>query len=190
MATATAPRTKVETSQGTEVVVDKNLIRLVQSWKKIDNDSGLGWMHIAKYVIDNEEISSKQIQKALVDIRGLKPNSAKSEASRFLRIRKSEEAQDMLDRALGGDKSITVYDLRSTAVKRGEKVEVDEQDQLDKKLKSAARFSIKNGLVDDKKEFATAAMNAFAVVESELAKAEAAGEEEPAEAEDESEGDE
>jgi hypothetical protein len=187
MATATATKTSAQT----EVVVDSGLKRLVQSWRKADNDSGLGWMHIASYVVANPDISSKEIQKALIDIRGLNKNSAKSEASRFLRIRKSEAAQTLLERALKGEKGITVYDLRSASVKKGEKDEVDEQDQLDKKLKSAARFAISKGLVDDQREFATAAGNAYAVAEAAINKEEAEeATEGEAEGEDESEGDE
>jgi hypothetical protein len=186
--TKTQTKSKVETSEAPATVVDKGLIRLVQSWKKADADSSLGWIHIAQYVVQNETITNKELIQVLREIRGLTESSAKSEASRFMRIRKSDEAQVMLDRALKGDKSITVYDLRSAKIakKVGDDEEDDEettlQKKLDKKLETAARFGIKEGLVETAKEFGAAAQEAFrviqALVEAKAAKTSSDGDEE------------
>ena len=192
-ATATAPRPKakeqVETTESTEVVVDSGLRRLVVAWKKDDDKSGQGWMQIAKYVVDKEEISNKELKKALIDYRGLTENSAKTTASHMLSIRKSTEAQALLNRALKGDKSITVYDLRSSRARKGEQSTADTEELFSKKLATAARFAINKGLVQDEDEFVEAARSSWRAIiaAAEEQAAEEGTEQEAPEEEDEDE---
>lgn len=144
-ATATLPKkrvqTEVETSAEESTVVDPGLNKAIEEWSTSNDKAGKSWMKLAKYVRD-KEITATQLRYALVEINGLKESTAKGEVSRLMRFQKSQAASDMLNRALKGEEGITVRDLQSASVKKGEKPTLDSTEVTERKLKSAARFAI------------------------------------------------
>src|SRR5258705_5602566 len=112
-ATATLPKkrvqTEVETSAEESTVVDPKLNQVIEEWSVSNDKAGKSWMKLAKYVRD-KAITATQLRYALVEINGMKESSAKVEVSRLIRFQKSQEASDMLNRALKGEDSITVRD--------------------------------------------------------------------------------
>jgi hypothetical protein len=156
----TAVKTKADTKEKEEVIVDVKLNKLVENWDKLDEQQGGAWMQIAKYVRD-KQITSAQIINALVEIRGLKPTSARVEASRFMRFSKSQEASDMLDEAMSGDSDVTVRDLRGAGVLTGSKAEVDPTEAYGKKLLSVAKYAIEKAEITEMNEFLAEARRAF-----------------------------
>lgn len=180
-ATKKQAQTEVETSAEEEVIVDPNLNRLIEKWDSNKATTEKSWMRIAEYVRD-KEITSKQLRHALVEIHGLSPGSANVEVSRFMRFQKSQEASDMLDRALEGDEEITVRDLRSAKVMQGERAEKDPEEQVEKKLLATARFAILKAGSEDIGEYVGIARRTYktaaASIERLQAKAEGDGDQE------------
>lgn len=186
-ATATRPRAKtqaeVETSVEEEVVVDTGLIKLLEKWdksKEIANKSqeqaDSSWIQVAKYVRDHE-ITKAQLHYALVEVRGMKEASARVEITRLMRFQISEAASEMLDRKLEGDDNVTVHDLRSASVKRGEKApEVDPVLSTERKLIIVAKYAIGEAEIEDISEFTSIARKAYKTA---AAKLEAAKPEKP-----------
>lgn len=208
-ATATKAKTKttptaqtdVETEAETEVVVDTGLIKILEKWDKSREQANKSqdaadqqWIQLAKYVRDHE-ISKEQLLYALVKIRGMKESSAKVEAVRLLRFQTSDTASEMLDRKIDGDEDITVHDLRSASVKRGEKAEpTDPTAACEKRLVTIAKFAISEAEMTDVSEFTALARKAFKTANTKLEAAarrnneDEGGDEE--EAEEETEGEE
>jgi hypothetical protein len=193
--TKTRPSTKaqveVETEAEVEVVVDSGLIKLLEKWDKSKEAANKSqataddnWIQLAKYVRDHD-ISKEQLRYALVNIRGMKESSANVECTRLLRFQHSEEASDMLDRKLEGDEEISVHDLRSANVKRGEKAEVDPIVHCEKKLTTVAKFAIEEAEIVDVSEFGSLARKAYKIATAKIeAAAKRNGEEEGGDAAD------
>jgi hypothetical protein len=183
----TQPQTEVETSAEEAVVVDTGLIKLLEKWdksKEIANKSqeqaDQSWIQIAKYVRDHE-ITKAQLHYALVEVRGMKEASARVEITRLMRFQISEAASEMLDRKLEGDDNITVHDLRSASVKRGEKApEIDPVTAVERKLIAVAKFAISEAEIEDISEFTSLARKSYKAAS---AKIESSKETEEAEAE-------
>ena len=192
---AAAAVPEVETSVEEEVVVDQGLVKLLEKWDKSkevaskSQDAADGaWIQVAKYVRDHE-ITKQQLHYVLVEIRGMKEASARVEITRFMRFQTSEAASEMLDRKLEGDEDITMQDLKSASVKKGEKApEIDPVISLERKLISVAKFAIGDAELEDISEFTSIARKAFKTAMAKIESARAAEEEgEEAEAEEEGE---
>src|SRR5262249_29664790 len=102
---------------------------------------------------------------ALIEIRGLKDTSARVEASRLMRFSKSDEAYDMLTKAIAGKDGITVRDLRSARVLTGDKAEENEEEVLQKKLTAVARYAIEKLGLDAWSDFVPYAKQGWQLAE-------------------------
>lgn len=193
----TQPQTEVETSVEEEVVVDQGLIKLLDKWdkskeaaNKSQEQADSSWIQVAKYVRDHE-ITKAQLHYALVEIRGMKEASARVEITRLMRFQISEAASEMLDRKLEGDDSVTVHDLRSASVKKGEKApEVDPVVSVERKLITIAKYAISDAEIEDISEFTSIARKAYKTATAKLEAAKTEGESEAPETEEAEEGEE
>ena len=170
--TATKASADVETSEETEVVVDPKLNSLIEKWDKSRGAQNQSWMQLAKYVRDHE-ITRTQLKYALVEIHGMKESSAITACSRLLRFQKSEEASEMLDRALSGEEGITAADLMGANVFKGEKKDSDPEKTTEKKLLSIAKYAIDKAGIDEVGEYVGLARRTFKQAQTSLAKAQA-----------------
>jgi hypothetical protein len=175
--TRVQPQAEVETAEETEVVVDTGLVNLIEKWEKskeqankTQEQADKSWINIARYVRDHE-ISKAQLHYALVELRGMKESSAKVEISRLMRFQNSQAASDMLDRKIEGDDDITLKDLKSASVKRGEKHEVNPAEATEKRLVMVAKYAISEAGIEDISEFGTLARKAHKIAMSKLEEA-------------------
>jgi hypothetical protein len=158
--TRASTKPEVETEVETEVVVDPKLNSLIEKWDKSKGAANQSWMQLAKYVRDHE-ITRTQLKYALVEIQGMKESSAVVACSRLLRFQKSQEASEMLDRALDGEEDITAADLMGANVFKGEKKDKDPSETMERKLTTVASFAIEKAGIEDVGEYIVLAKRTY-----------------------------
>jgi hypothetical protein len=163
------PETKVKPEEAP--VVDKGLNRLVLEWEKSFKQTESYWPRIVEYVADND-VSRKTLEKALIDLRGMQPMTAKNEVSKIFKGAK-EEHRESLDQVLAGEKTVREFREEITTKQEGTD---DAETKFNKKLEGVARYAITEIEMLELSDFIAASRkaykSAFAKVEKAARKAE------------------
>jgi hypothetical protein len=186
----TEPQT--ETKEEAKVVVSKGLATLVSEYHKTFTAGDSYWIKIVDYC-QKQKTTRKELEVALVEIRGLKRLTALNEVSKIM---KGVEHPDLIKRCREG--KITVRQFRDMITKKQEGTEEKEDSVEDRTSKSLVRIA-KNAIIDGRiaeEEFLELCTDAYSTaidrIEKEekraQKKAEGNGETEGTEVEGEAEG--